>query len=134
MSIEHFDTFERLQNIRQQLDELTRRFSTGEAFGGWIPPLDVLDEGKQYRILMDIPGVKNEDLELQEEGNTVTLAGVRYLPETDHIKQERPSGQFRRSVDLPEAIVPGSAQASLKSGVLEVTIQKDRSKGKKGKR
>ncbi|MBF6596149.1 MAG: Hsp20/alpha crystallin family protein [Thermaceae bacterium] len=134
MSIEHFDTFERLQTIRQQLDELTRRFSTGEAFGGWIPSLDVLDEGSQYRIIMDIPGVKNQDLELLEEGSTITLAGVRYAPEANHIQQERPIGQFRRSIDLPLPIVAGSAQASLKSGVLEVVVKKARSKGQKGKK
>lgn len=130
MSLERFDTFERLQTIRQQLDELTRRFSTGEVFGQWIPALDVLDEGKQYRIVMDIPGVKNEDLELLEEGNTITLAGVRDTLEGQYAQQERSVGQFSRSVDLPEPIVPGSAQASLKSGVLEVVIKKAKKRGR----
>lgn len=126
MTIERLDTFERLQTIRQQLDELTRRFASGEVFGEWVPALDVLDEGKQYRIVVDIPGVKNEDLELQEQGNTVLLAGVRYTPEGTYTQQERPGGQFHRTIVLPEDIVPGSAQASLKNGVLEVLIKKAR--------
>lgn len=124
MAIERLDTFERLQAIRQQLDELTRRFASGEVFGQWVPALDVLDEGQQYRIVVDIPGVKNEDLELQEQGSTVTLAGVRYALEGQYTQHERPSGSFHRTITLPEDIVPGSAQASLKNGVLEVVIQK----------
>ena len=131
MSIERFDAVERLQTIRQQLDELTRRFSSGAVFGEWVPAMDVLDEGKQYRLVLDVPGVNNDDLELSEDGNTVTIAGVRYSPQGQYARQERSAGQFSRSVEFPEAIQAGSAEASLKGGVLEVVIQKQGAKRKK---
>jgi HSP20 family protein len=134
MSIERFDAVERLQTIRQQLDELSRRFSSGAVFGEWVPAMDVLDEGKQYRIVLDVPGVKNEDLELSEDGNTVTIAGVRYSPQGQYARQERNAGQFSRSVEFPEAIQAGSAEASLKSGVLEVVIQKRTARASAGRR
>ncbi len=124
MTIERFDAIERLQTIRQQLDELTRRFASQEVVGEWVPAVDVLDEGRQYRILVDVPGVKNEDLELHEEGQTITLAGVRHPLEGNYPRQERPTGPFRRTLTLPEAIVPNSAQATLKGGVLELVLQK----------
>lgn len=133
MSIERYDAVEKLQSIRQQLDELTRRFSSSPAFGGWVPAMDVLDEGRQYRIVLDVPGVNNEDLELSEDGNTVTIAGVRYSPQGQYARQERSAGQFSRSVELLEPIQPGSAEASLRGGVLEVVVKKKakRARGKK---
>lgn len=134
MSIERFDAIERLQTIRQQLDELSRRFTSQEAFGEWVPAVDVLDEGTQYRILVDVPGVKNDDLELHEEGQTITLAGVRHPRVGSYARQERATGPFRRTLTLPEAIIPNSAQASLKSGVLELVVQKARKSPRKGKK
>jgi HSP20 family protein len=133
MSIERFDAFERLQTIRQQLDELSRQISSQQALGGWVPAVDVLDEGRQYRILVDLPGVKNQDLELHEEGQTITLAGVRHPLEGSHLHQERYTGSFRRTLNLPEPILPNSAQATLKSGVLELVLKKAQAprKGKK---
>ncbi len=134
MSIERFDAIERLQTIRQQLDELSRRFTSQEAFGEWVPAVDVLDEGTQYRILVDVPGVKNDDLELHEEGQTITLAGVRHPRVGSYARQERATGPFRRTLTLPEAIIPNSAQASLKSGVLELVVQKARKSPRRGKK
>ncbi len=134
MTIERFDAIERLQTIRQQLDELSRRFASQEVFGEWVPAVDVIDEGTQFRILVDVPGVKNEDLELHEEGQTITLAGIRHARGGNYSRQERPDGAFRRTLTLPEAIVPGSAQATLKSGVLELVLQKARKQSRKGRK
>jgi len=134
MTIEHFDAIERLKTIRQQLDELSRRFASQEGLGEWVPAMDVIDEGTQFRILVDLPGVKSEDLELQEEGQTIILAGVRHPQQGRFYRQERPAGPFHRSLTLPEPIVAGSAQASLKGGVLELVLQKARKVPRKGKK
>ncbi|MCS7059144.1 MAG: Hsp20/alpha crystallin family protein [Meiothermus sp.] len=134
MAIERYDALEQLQRIRQQLDELSRRFSSQEALGEWVPPVDILDEGDRYRILVDVAGVKNDDLELQEQGQTITLAGVRHPLEGRYIRQERPLGLFRRTLSLPEPIVPNKAQASLKGGVLELVLLKARKPARKGKK
>ncbi|MCX7802390.1 MAG: Hsp20/alpha crystallin family protein [Meiothermus ruber] len=134
MTIERFDALEHLQTIRQQLDELSRRFASKEALGEWVPAVDIIDENDHFRILVDVPGVKNEDLELKEEGQTITLAGIRHPQPGGFYRQERPSGAFRRTLTLPEAIVPGSAQASLKGGVLELVLQKARKTPRRGKK
>jgi len=134
MTIERFDAVERLQVIRQQLDELSRRFSSQEVFGEWVPAVDVLDEGHQFRILVDVPGVKNEDLELREEGQTITLAGIRHPIQGNYTRQERPAGPFRRTLTLPEAIAPNSARATLKGGVLELILPKAQKRTRKGRK
>jgi len=134
MTIERFDAIERLKTIRLQLDELSRRFTSQEALGEWVPAVDVIDEGTHFRILVDVPGVKNEDLELREEGQTITLAGVRHPQKGAFYRQERPAGPFQRTLTLPEAIVHGSAKASLKGGVLELVLQKARKAPRKSKK
>jgi len=134
MTIERFDAVERLQTIRQQLDELSRRFSSQEVFGEWVPAVDVLDEGHQFRILVDVPGVKNEDLELREEGQTITLAGIRHPIQGNYTRQERPAGPFRRTLTLPEGIAPNSARATLKGGVLELILPKAQKRTRKGRK
>ena len=75
-------------------------------------------------LVVDLPGVRPEDLELLEEGQRVTLAGVRHpLPGT-YLLEERPMGTFRRTLDLPGPIEEGTAQATLRNGVLEVRFRK----------
>jgi len=134
MTIERSDAIERLRVIRQQIDDLSRRFASQEALGEWVPAVDVIDEGERFRILVDVPGIKSDDLELQEEGQSITLAGVRHPVKGEFCHQERPTGIFRRTLNLPEPIVQGSAQATLKGGVLELVLQKARKAPRKGKK
>ncbi|BCZ91445.1 hypothetical protein TthAA37_06340 [Thermus thermophilus] len=86
--------------------------------------MDLLETEEHYVLLVDLPGVRPEDLELLEEGQRVTLAGVRHpLPGT-YLLEERPMGTFRRTLDLPGPIEEGTAQATLRNGVLEVRFRK----------
>ncbi|WP_457631821.1 Hsp20/alpha crystallin family protein [Oceanithermus sp.] len=128
MELERSDRWaaiEKLLELKRRIEALEARMG-GADFGDWSPRIDVLDEDGAYRILADVPGVKPEDLELEEEGRTITIAGVRHSPEGRLLAGERPAGYFRRSLTLPEPVVEGAAQASLKQGVLEVVIPKAR--------
>jgi len=116
---------EKLLELKRRIEVLEAKMA-GDGLGDWAPQLDVLDEGENYRILVDVPGVKPEDLELLEEGRTITIAGTRANPEGRYVANERPAGLFRRSLTLPEPVIEGQAQASLKQGVLEVIIPKAR--------
>jgi len=126
MELERSDRWaaiEKLIELKRRIEALESRFGA-DGIADWAPPVDVLDEGDAYRILVDVPGVKPEDLELQEEGRTITIAGVRHEPEARFVARARPHGYFRRVFTLPEPIVEGAAEASLKQGVLEVRIPK----------
>lgn len=126
MELERSDRWaaiEKLIELKRRIEALESRFSADDV-GDWSPPLDVLDEGNAFRILLDVPGVNPNDLELQEEGRTITIAGVRREPEARYVTRTRPYGYFRRVLTLPEPIVEGAAEASLKQGVLEVHIPK----------
>lgn len=128
MSLERLDSshaLEQIRTLRRRLEELTRQYTSGEPFAEWAPAVDVLEEDRQYRILVDLPGVNPEDLELKEDGDTLILAGIRHAPfDGAYPRQERPMGYFRRTLTLPGPIRAGESQASFKSGVLEIVAYK----------
>ncbi len=103
-------------NLREEVETL--------GLGGpWTPPADWVDEGTHLRLLLDVPGVDPETLELHTEGHSVTVAGRRESPERT-LSAERPSGIFTRTLTFPEPVLPQSGQANLSAGVLSVRFEK----------
>ncbi len=129
MELERSDRWtylEKLLELERRIAALRSQLNADDLFD-WDPPLDILDEGASFRIVVDVPGVKPDDIELQEEGRTLTIAGVRHAPENAHyVSRSRPHGYFHKVFTLPEPIVEGGAEASLKQGVLEIKIPKAR--------
>ncbi|MER3536920.1 MAG: heat-shock protein [Thermus sp.] len=121
--LDRLETLRKLRELQKRLAELTYRL-TGEEVAAWTPAVDLLEEEDGYLLLVDVPGVRPEDLELLEEGSVLTLAGVRHpLPGT-YLQEERPYGVFRRTLHLPGPVEEGSAKATLRNGVLEIRLKK----------
>lgn len=89
----------------------------------WTPAADWTDDDAHLCLQLDVPGVDAESLEVQEDGETVTVAGQRPAPER-LLRSERPSGIFRRTLTFPEPVRPQSGQASLVHGVLTIRFEK----------
>ncbi len=121
---ERFETLERLGELRRRLEDLTRRYAGADDLGGWTPDLDIIDADSHFVLLLELPGVRPEDVELLEEGPTVILAGVRHPREGSYLRRERPNGHFQRIIELPVPVREGSAVANFKNGVLEVRLEK----------
>jgi len=105
-----------LMTLREEVETL----GTGSP---WTPPADWVDEDTHLLLLLDVPGVDPASLELEEEGPSVTVAGVRELPART-LSAERPGGPFTRTLHFPEPVVPQSGQAHLAGGVLQVRFEK----------
>lgn len=121
--LERLETLRKLKELQERIAELAYQLM-GEEPAAWTPKVDLLEDEDHYLLLVDLPGVRPEDLELLEEGSRITLAGIRHpLPGT-YLLEERPMGSFRRTLDLPGPIEEGTAQASLRQGVLEIRFKK----------
>lgn len=118
-SLDRFNALEQLQDLRRRLEALTQRVA-----GAWVPSADIIEEEDCFKLLVDLPGVRPEDLEVREEETTLVLGGVRHPIVGAYTLQERPSGHFQRSFDFGQRIQAGSSQASLKGGVLEIVVKK----------
>lgn len=94
----------------------------------FTPRFDVKETKDAYVIKADLPGVREEDLDVSLNGNLLTISGKR---EADHQGEgdayfavERSYGSFARSFTMPESVDGAGVTAELKSGVLAVYIPK----------
>lgn len=90
--------------------------------------MDVHEDDKAYRITVDMPGVKKENIDIAVEGNQVTItAEVKQEVSRDSEKEvhrERFSGHAFRSFALPNEVDSSRADARYDGGVLSLTLPK----------
>jgi len=87
---------------------------------------EVVETPTAYKILLDVPGLKKEDLQIEVKDRQLVISGERKAPErTDDertLRQERRFGKFSRTFSLPEGIAEERAEAKFTDGVLEVNL------------
>jgi HSP20 family protein len=106
--------------------------TTGTGNGGslrrWIPAMDLVEEADHFVLRADLPGVSEQDIKIELEGDVLTISGERKSEHEQrkegYVRVERASGRFSRSLTLPEGIDPESIKADYEGGVLEVRIPK----------
>jgi len=91
----------------------------------WAPLVDIYATERELVLLVDIPGVKMEDLEIAVEGETVTIKGERQPAEgREYLRVERPYGPFLRSFTIGMPVDQARVSARYANGVLEITMPK----------
>lgn len=122
-----------LDTFRQEMNNLMdwafgRGWTDNLLESSWVPPVDVLQESDRFRVRVDLPGVKKDDIEITLHGDTLTIKGEKKreseTKEDDVYRAERTYGGFTRSMTLPAAVDASRIEASYKDGVLEVVIPK----------
>ncbi len=93
-----------------------------------LPRTNVLEGEQDYRILMDLPGVRNEDLEISLEDETLIVKADRDFDVPEGYTRRRSELQgkvtFRRSFDLGSGVDHDKIGASLENGILTLTVPK----------
>ncbi len=105
-----------------------RGWANGLVESSWVPPVDVAQEEDRFRIHIDLPGVKREEIEITVDGDTLTVKGEKKREseskQDDTYRSERYYGSFSRSLTLPAAVDANKIEARYKDGVLEIVIPK----------
>jgi HSP20 family protein len=98
------------------------------AMGSFIPPVDVYEDAQQLVLKLEVPGLKQQDLNVQVENQTLTVKGERKFEkdekEENFHRIERRYGSFVRSFTLPQTVDAGSVKANYEHGVLTVSLAK----------
>jgi len=98
----------------------------------WQPPADLAVSDDEYIVLLDLPGVRREQVEATADDGVVRIRGVSAQPEeaadAQPLRSERPTGQFVRSVRLPTDADMSRISAKLAEGVLEIRVGRRRPK------
>jgi HSP20 family protein len=93
-----------------------------------VPQIDVSETDRELRIIADLPGANEADIEVLINGDQLALRAVRQMEreedrENFHVS-ERVFGTFQRTLQLPFPVDPDQVQASFDNGVLTITIAK----------
>lgn len=111
---------------RPFLPSLWRRFSP--EMMGWSPAIDVMEKDDKYLVKVELPGVKEEDVDVSLSGNMLTISGEKKTESEEKKKgyyySESSYGSFSRSVNIPSTVNTDKVEANFDKGVLEITLPK----------
>lgn len=90
------------------------------------PAINIWADEESAIIAAEIPGVPKENLEINVTGDTLSVGGERLLDEIPegarYHRQERITGKFDRSIQLPYTVDVNKVQATYKNGILKVIL------------
>lgn len=120
-----------LQNrLNSFFQELTPQTGESESLmtGSFVPAVDVYEDAQKVVLKLEVPGIKQEDLDIRVENQTLVVKGERKLEseekEENFHRIERRFGSFVRSFTLPQTVNTDAITAGYDAGVLTISIAK----------
>ena len=127
MALMHWDPFRGLRKRDESFEDFIREVFGGDAETA-TPPVEVSETNGSVVVKMVVPGVEKEQLDISVTDNTLTVRGeLRKESEEkkkNFYRQEIRYGSFQRAVPLPVEVDDSAANATLKNGMLTVTLPK----------
>jgi HSP20 family protein len=126
-------SLDRWMSLRDDLNSLFEspfRSSFGRAgqlFSGWSPALDLYQNNDNVVAVVELPGMRREDIEISLHDGTLTIGGERRRETSNGEKADRTEryiGKFRRSITLPVRVDANKVSAIYQDGILTVTLPK----------
>ena len=124
--------FSELNEIQREMNRLFDDFfgerQSGLTEGAWTPAVDVSENEATILVRAELPGMKQEDIEVDLQDNVLTIKGEK-KKETKEDQEnfqrvERSYGSFSRTFTLPANVKPEDIKATFKDGVLEISLPK----------
>ncbi len=98
-----------------------------QLFNGWSPALDLYQNADNVVAVVELPGMRKEEIEISLHDGTLTISGERKSESVEGEKSERTervAGKFRRTVTLPTRVESDKVNATYRDGILTVTLPK----------
>jgi HSP20 family protein len=120
-------------NFKSEIDRFFDRlaeFKWNEppALGDWAPSMDVSETKDSLICKLEVPGMEQKDIQILLQEDLLTIKGEKRQEkeekEENYHRIERSYGAFSRTLRLPVAVDAGKVSATVKSGVLTVTLPK----------
>jgi HSP20 family protein len=135
----HHNPFEGVTDLFSELVRMREVGTHGRASGpedrerthasAWVPAADIFAQGGHLVIRVELPGVRPDDVDLRFANGVLTVSGTRSPgfgeagEEPTFYVRERFSGEFRRSVALPEGTRRDQIRAEFDNGLVEIRIE-----------
>ena len=134
MTITRWETYRDVLALQNRMNSIFQDFSrnNGEneqvTAAGFVPPVDIYEDEHKLVLKLEIPGIRQEDLDVQMENNTLSVRGQRSFEtegkEENFHRVERRYGSFYRSFTVPNTIDAENIKADYDAGVLRLELQK----------
>jgi HSP20 family protein len=88
-------------------------------------PVDLFREGEQYVLSADLPGIDPESVDLDVDGQLLTIRAERRAPASEQVRwlvHERPYGSYMRQFTLGDGVDVERITANYEHGVLSVIV------------
>jgi HSP20 family protein len=99
-----------------------------EDMGRWTPVMNIYETKTDLVITLDIPGLDPKALEINLQGQTLSIQGERPTPtlgdDVRELRAEQSFGRFQRTLHLPIQVDPDKVSAEARNGVMTITMPK----------
>jgi HSP20 family protein len=136
MSITRRNPFRGLVDTISEMNRTRERWMTGQETGedrqrthmtAWVPTTDIFASNEDLAIRVELAGVRPGDVDVALSSGVLTISGERRSDlddeEVSYYVRERFYGVFRRTITLPEGIDESKISASVKNGMLQISVQ-----------
>ena len=94
----------------------------------WAPAIDVLEKEDKFLVKVELPGVKEEDVNVSVAASTLTIEGEKKteseVKKKGYYYSETSYGSFSRSITIPSTVDASKIEANYDKGVLEISLPK----------
>ena len=133
-ALSRWDPFSELLDMRREMDRLFGGFFGGTpatmaaAEGLWAPAVDIRETKDGFVVEAELPGMKQDEIQITIVDNTLTLKGERKrdqeVRENGYTRIERAYGTFQRALVLPSVVDAAKVRAKYTDGVLAIELPK----------
>ncbi len=121
--------FEDVAGLQKRLNAIFNDFvGPDTSSASFVPAVDVYEDPEKLVLKLEIPGVKQDDLDIRLENQTLVIRGERKFESNEKAENfhriERRFGSFVRSFTLPQTVDPESVTATMDAGVLTISLAK----------
>ena len=118
-----------LQNrLNSIFNDFGRPESDDAISGNFIPAVDVYEDAQKLVLKLEVPGIKQDDLQIHLENQTLTVKGERKFEvdekEENFHRIERRYGSFVRNFSLPQTVDTNNVTANYDAGILTISLAK----------
>ncbi|MCO6459377.1 MAG: Hsp20/alpha crystallin family protein [Pirellulaceae bacterium] len=135
MNIQPWDPWQELQRLRETTDRLWDEFLARLRHThperrqlAFLPPVDLVETQQDYRVYLSLPGLLEEDIDLDVQEDVLVVRGERERPYDPRRAEGRVCesryGAFERQIRLPQKVDVSTMQVCYDAGVLTIIVSK----------
>src|SRR6201988_1527186 len=134
MAITRWDPFRDMFTLQNRMNSLFQEYNRGNnenetlSTAAFVPAVDIYEDEHKIVLKLEVPGMKQEDLDIQVENNVLSIRGERKFEkeekEENFHRIERRYGSFYRAFTIPNTVNPDSVKADYDAGALRIQLEK----------